>query len=128
MAYLTFSKSIGPKIMKNRKPVDVKTVMMVYNLAQVALSAWMVYLSTSGFEIFASFKNKFTHVHSAPNYVTNGFWWYLVAKVTEFLDTAFMVLRKKDNQISFLHLYHHSIMPIIVWIMIKYFPGATFFF
>ncbi|XP_075232772.1 uncharacterized protein LOC142331040 isoform X2 [Lycorma delicatula] len=32
----------------------------------------------------------------------------------------FFVLRKKDNQISLLHFYHHSLMPIETWICVKF--------
>jgi GNS1/SUR4 family len=49
---------------------------------------------------------------------------YFVAKLTELLDTIFFVLRKKDNQVSFLHLYHHSVMPLISWGCTKYYPGG----
>ncbi|NXT65105.1 ELOV4 protein, partial [Chaetops frenatus] len=34
-------------------------------------------------------------------------WWYYVSKGIEYLDTVFFILRKKFNQISFLHVYHH---------------------
>lgn len=50
-------------------------------------------------------------------------WLYYMCKITELLDTVFFVLRKKQNQISFLHLYHHTLMPICGFIGIKYFAG-----
>lgn len=37
---------------------------------------------------------------------------YFLLKVADLLDTVFFVLRKKTNQISFLHIYHHSIMVL----------------
>jgi len=45
------------------------------------------------------------------------------------LFQAFFVLRKKDNQISLLHLYHHSLTPIETWICVKFIAGkcATLF-
>ncbi|XP_075213489.1 very long chain fatty acid elongase 1-like isoform X1 [Lycorma delicatula] len=36
----------------------------------------------------------------------------------------FFVLRKKDNQISLLHLYHHSLTPIETWICVKFIAGS----
>lgn len=30
----------------------------------------------------------------------------------ELLDTVFMILRKKNQQLSFLHVYHHT---LILW-------------
>lgn len=56
-------------------------------------------------------------------------WWYYFCKFTEFLDTIFFVLRKKFDQITNLHVIHHSIMPAAVWWGVKFTPGghATFF-
>lgn len=51
-------------------------------------------------------------------------WWYFAAKIIELLDTVFFVLRKKNRQISFLHLYHHTMMPICAWIGTKFLPGT----
>lgn len=53
---------------------------------------------------------------------------YLSAKFTELLDTVFFVLRKKDNQITFLHLYHHSSMVFATWALLKYWPSHTLVF
>lgn len=50
-------------------------------------------------------------------------WLYYIAKLTELLDTVFFVLRKKERQVSFLHLYHHTMMPICAFIGVKYFAG-----
>ncbi|CAH2107721.1 unnamed protein product [Euphydryas editha] len=55
-------------------------------------------------------------------------WLYFAAKVSELLDTVFFVLRKKDKQITFLHLYHHSVMMIGTWAYLKYWPSETLFF
>lgn len=49
---------------------------------------------------------------------------YFICKLIELLDTVFFVLRKKDRQISFLHLYHHFMMPICGWIGSKFFAGG----
>jgi hypothetical protein len=44
----------------------------------------------------------------------------MIAKVTELLDTIFFVLRKKQNQASFLHIYHHTFVMVTSWLLIKY--------
>lgn len=49
---------------------------------------------------------------------------YFICKLIELLDTVFFVLRKKNRQISFLHLYHHSMMPMCAWIGAKFFAGG----
>ena len=35
-------------------------------------------------------------------------WIHYLSKVYEFADTAIMVLKKNERQISFLHVYHHA--------------------
>lgn len=53
-----------------------------------------------------------------------GFYLYFVAKLTELLDTIFFVLRKKDKQVTFLHIYHHTCMCMLSWGGVKYYPGG----
>lgn len=45
---------------------------------------------------------------------------YWLTKFVDLLDTVFFVLRKKYNQVSILHLYHHSVVPILGWLYIWY--------
>lgn len=71
-------------------------------------------------------------------------WWYFISKLVELFDTVikngklpimkwivnydyysqvFFVLRKKQNQVSFLHVYHHTITALFSWGYLKYLPG-----
>lgn len=56
--------------------------------------------------------------------MAHGVYMYFMCKLIELLDTMFFVLRKKNRQITFLHLYHHSIMPICGWIGVKFLAGG----
>ncbi|KAG1652470.1 Elongation of very long chain fatty acids protein 7 [Nymphon striatum] len=47
-------------------------------------------------------------------------WLYWVMKIVELLDTIFFALRKKRSQITFLHVYHHTIMILCSWYVIKF--------
>lgn len=40
------------------------------------------------------------------------------------MDTIFFMLRKRSRQITLLHVYHHSTMPILWWIGVKWVPGG----
>lgn len=51
-----------------------------------------------------------------------------MAKVTELLDTIFFVLRHKLEQVSFLHVYHHTLMMVGTWFFLKYFPHDNMIF
>lgn len=55
-------------------------------------------------------------------------YYYFLAKITELLDTVFFVLRKKEKQQSFLHVYHHSIMVFVTWTALKYEPSYRLVF
>lgn len=47
-----------------------------------------------------------------------------MVKVVDLLDTVFFVLRKKKNQITFLHVYHHTGMVMLTYGATKYLPGG----
>ena len=53
-------------------------------------------------------------VDTSPRGFPLGFliWIHFQNKMVEMLDTVFMVLRKKHNQVSFLHVWHHV---LILW-------------
>ncbi|TGZ51829.1 Elongation of very long chain fatty acids protein [Temnothorax longispinosus] len=55
--------------------------------------------------------------------MSRGAWWYFFSKIIELLDTVFFVLRKKQNQITFLHVYHHTITAVFSWCYLKFLPG-----
>lgn len=59
--------------------------------------------------------------------LSNGAWWYFISKVVELLDTVFFVLRKKQAQVTFLHVYHHSVTCLFSWGYLKYLPGKYLF-
>ncbi|CRK86858.1 CLUMA_CG000683, isoform A [Clunio marinus] len=125
--YLYFINSWGPRFMKDRKPFQFKNTLIVYNFLQVLVS---VYLFTEGMNggWLRHYSWRCQPVDTSTTTFgmreARGCYVYFIAKLTELLDTVFFVLRKKDNQVSFLHLYHHTVMPMISWGCTKYFPGG----
>lgn len=57
--------------------------------------------------------------------IVGAIWWYYFSKLIEFLDTIFFILRKKEKQLTFLHVYHHSTMFVLWWIGIKWVPSGS---
>ena len=51
---------------------------------------------------------------------------YWLTKLYELLDTVFMILRHKQRQISFLHVYHHSTMIILSDLVYHIYPYPAF--
>ncbi|XP_076618285.1 very long chain fatty acid elongase AAEL008004-like [Colletes latitarsis] len=130
--YVYFVKVLGPKLMENRKPFDLKNTMILYNIFQVAFSTWMFTESTvNGWGGHYSLRCQPVDYSDDPMAVrmAHACWWYYFSKFTEFMDTIFFVLRKKNDHISTLHVIHHGIMPISVWFGVKFTPGGhgTFF-
>ncbi|KAH1005134.1 hypothetical protein HUJ04_006175 [Dendroctonus ponderosae] len=127
LTYLYVILWLGPRLMANRKPFKLKEVLFVYNGAQVLLSLYMFYEHfASGWFLDYSYKCQ------PVDYSTNDramrmarlCWIYYVSKLTEFADTVFFVMRKKDSQITFLHVYHHSLTPLETWFLVKFIAGG----
>ncbi|KAJ8732477.1 hypothetical protein PYW07_015076 [Mythimna separata] len=126
-SYLYFCTKAGPRYMKDKKPYNLKNLVMLYNVFQIIMSVYITYIGVS-YVFIEKYENRcysidFSESPRAMQWAS-GVWWFFFAKITELLDTVFFVLRKKDKQISFLHLYHHTIMPIIGWIGLKYAAGG----
>ncbi|GLH03291.1 Elongation of very long chain fatty acids protein [Gryllus bimaculatus] len=126
--YLYFVLKLGPAIMKDRKPLNLQGVLVAYNAYQVIFSAW---LCTMPFRAGAV-QFLFTHGCQPPKQrnpfadeVSAGAWWYFFSKIIELLDTVFFVLRKKQNQVTFLHVYHHTITALFSWGYLKFLPDPV---
>lgn len=48
---------------------------------------------------------------------------YLI-KIVDLVETGVFVLRKKRNQLSYLHLYHHVSSVLVAYFCAKYAPGG----
>jgi len=127
LTYAYVVKRLGPKLMENRKPFELKNPIIVYNLFQVIFSTWLFYEScVAGWFNGYSFRCQPVDYSTSPMAMrmANGCWWYYISKFTEFMDTIFFVLRKKNNHISTLHVIHHGVMPMSVWFGVKFTPGG----
>uniref|UniRef100_A0A1A9V750 Elongation of very long chain fatty acids protein n=2 Tax=Glossina TaxID=44049 RepID=A0A1A9V750_GLOAU len=126
MIYLLFVLKIGPALMKNRKPYNLKTVMIVYNAFQVCYSIWMCRRSWRESRItdtLLSKKCEILRTREQSLDLYSGAWFYFFSKIIDLLDTTFFVLRKKQSQVSFLHVYHHTVTATFSWMYLKYAPG-----
>jgi len=53
-------------------------------------------------------------------------WCFYIAKFIEFFDTFIMLMKlpSSEKQLSFLHIYHHASIPIVVWFYIMQSTGS----
>ncbi|XP_047515659.1 elongation of very long chain fatty acids protein 7-like [Pieris napi] len=125
--YLYFTLKWGPRYMADKKPFQLQKTLVVYNFLQVLVSIFLFYEGLdAGWLRTYSWKCQPVDFSSTPEAmrVARGVYIYFLAKMTELLDTVFFVIRKKERQITFLHLYHHTVMPMISWGATKYYPGG----
>ncbi|XP_034191107.1 very long chain fatty acid elongase AAEL008004 isoform X2 [Osmia lignaria lignaria] len=132
LSYVYVVKVLGPKWMENRKPFQLKNALIAYNLFQMLFSAWLFYeCLMGGWWGHYSFRCQPVDYSNNPTAVrmVHACWWYYFSKFTEFMDTIFFVLRKKNDHVSTLHVIHHGCMPMSVWFGVKFTPGghSTFF-
>ncbi|XP_071487643.1 very long chain fatty acid elongase 7-like [Diadema antillarum] len=117
----------GPKLMEHREPFKLREVLIVYNLAMVLLSFCLVLgFARGGWLNGYTYGCQLVDYGSSPKALVmlHTCWWFYFSKFIEMWDTFFFILRKKKNQISFLHVFHHAIMPFTWWIGVKFVPGG----
>lgn len=125
--YLMFVNKWGPNFMKNRKPYNLQGTLRIYNILQIMISLYLIDQSirhcySKGYNILCEPVDYSLSPTSVK--IVRGCYIYWVVKVIDLLDTVFFVLRKKQNQVTFLHVYHHAGMVTLIWFGNKYFPGG----
>ncbi|XP_061776375.1 elongation of very long chain fatty acids protein 1a isoform X2 [Nerophis ophidion] len=118
VSYVILAVYVGPRLMANRKPFNLKTAMIVYNFSMVLLNSYIVYeFMMSGWATTFTWKCDLIDPSSSPQALrmVHVAWVFFFSKFIELIDTLFFVLRKKQNQITFLHVFHHSFMPWSWW-------------
>ncbi|XP_066996676.1 very long chain fatty acid elongase 7 isoform X2 [Anabrus simplex] len=98
--YLYVVLHLGPRIMDGRQPYSFRKTIIALNMLQVLLNGWVV------------------------KEVARAIWVYLLLKVLDLSDTLLMVLRKKYNQMTFLHIFHHATTLALAWCIVKYGAGG----
>uniref|UniRef100_A0A672MP49 Elongation of very long chain fatty acids protein n=1 Tax=Sinocyclocheilus grahami TaxID=75366 RepID=A0A672MP49_SINGR len=118
---------VGPLYMQNREPFQLRKTLIVYNFSMVLLNFYickelLLGSRSAGYSYLCQPVNYSNDVNEVR--IASALWWYYISKGVEFLDTVFFIMRKKFNQVSFLHVYHHCTMFILWWIGIKWVPGG----
>ena len=120
LLWLLFVTRLGPYIMRDRKPMAMRSVMFVYNVFMVVFNAyffcrslhWLKY-GKRLFEFEFPSRDDYSRetLQMIDEHVS-----YAYTKYFDLMDTIFMVVRKKTSHLSFLHVYHHFSVPILAWV------------
>ena len=92
------------------KAYQLKTPMMFYNTAQILLNIYMVY----GLSAVISYPNIYGINIPYTSDLRYFVYIHYLSKYFDYFDTAFIILRGKEKQqLSYLHVYHHSTIGVI---------------
>ena len=128
LAYCYLVKVAGPRFMANRPPYKLNGVMKVYNFIQILINCYLFY-HVAKFWLTGKYHwlcqtVDYSETDEGLHQVSQTWWGYL-SRFVDYFDTFFFVLRKKNNQITFLHVYHHTVVPIIMWWPIRFISGGN---
>jgi elongation of very long chain fatty acids protein 4 len=120
--------SLGGTLAKFAKEPVVLPLMLLYNVAQVALCGYMMAEAVRVALAHYSAPVCNAHDNSARSALKDVLWLFYVSKVLDFADTLFIVLRGKWEQFSFLHIYHHFSIFLTYWLVANAAPDGDVYY
>lgn len=111
----------GPEYMKKRQPYNVTSLIRIYNICQVFVCSIFVIES---FRIGLTFKyfltcESFEFMNEQDmDLAIAGQWFFILLRLAEYIETLFYVAKKKYNQITLLHVFHHLGAVFTAWFFI----------
>ena len=102
--YLYFVKFYGPKMMKNRQPMNLKWIMFVHNVTLVLINGLGFVTALFSTQYFMLTFKCVKFDPASPNMSDLVLFYlgytYYITKFIDFLDTVYFVLRKKNSHIT----------------------------
>ncbi|KAM7343795.1 very long chain fatty acid elongase 7-like [Cochliomyia hominivorax] len=127
--YVFLVLKVGPQFMAKRKPYNLKNVIQLYNVSQFLLNLYIFYGITK-FHVYGPnynwlcMKHDINYTDEATDDLRKFTYLYFISKLLDLLETMFFILRKKFNQVSFLHVYHHTAMLYAPFIYFNWYFGT----
>jgi elongation of very long chain fatty acids protein 4 len=117
-------------LMAEREPLTLKLFSILHNAVLIALSLYMgVEILRNAIASDMSFVcNRVDRSSETGLAMAKVLYVFYLSKAYEFVDTFIMCLKKKTDQISFLHLYHHAMTFGLWWFGIRFTPGGDSYF
>lgn len=113
---------LGPRLMRNRPPFSLKWVIIPYNLVMSLFNAYCFYRMLVGSRFGKDLISVHVSYQDPPEVAEENIrltYLYCISKYVDMLDTLFFILRKKADQVTGLHVYHHSMVPLMAWIYFR---------
>lgn len=132
-AYLLLIKHLLPKLMNFKKSgFELAWPLRVYNLSMVLANLFAFVhaarILSWGTKCFGCQLVDANDKSEQTMELLHYGWLFLISRLIEWLDTIFFVLRKRERQITKLHVFHHSFVPLLSWTYLKYHPSYTMAF
>jgi hypothetical protein len=97
-------------LMRGRREMTSKLPIQMYNILQIVYNVYVIAGLYNVFPVTNVYGINIPYNDSIKHYV----YMHYMSKYIDYFDTIFMILRKKNSQVSFLHVYHHATV-IIPW-------------
>ncbi|XP_004533426.1 elongation of very long chain fatty acids protein F-like [Ceratitis capitata] len=123
--FVFFAFRLGPWLMRNREPFNLKRVIMAYNIVQIFFNGLMIGLSAYLITTYVKESNglgcieQLGYDHPTKNFEIFCGLLYLFNKYLDYLETLFFIMRKSYKQVTILHVYHHIMMTTFVFLYIR---------
>ncbi|KAF0290129.1 Elongation of very long chain fatty acids protein 4 [Amphibalanus amphitrite] len=123
-AYLLLVR-YGPRLMKNRQTPNLTLAMAAYNVLQVTLSAYMMreFIVSRPQRVICAVVD--VSENPVSKRLADACWLFHISKAVDFLDTVFLVLKKDNKRLTYLHVFHHASMFFSYYIATLFSPGGA---
>lgn len=129
IVYYWFVRSVGPKMMRDKKAHEILPLIRIYNLLMAFWNGWGFFtgcqLVNYGLDLVGC--RPVDPNQRDENTLALIYYGYMffTSRLVEFADTVFFILRKKESQATSFHVFHHSSVPTATWFFLKFAPGGN---
>lgn len=121
LAYLMICALLYLVMSQRKEGFRLKSVIVVYNAICVLLAGYVVVgILLYKLETPGSFACNPLDTSKRGQQMAFIFWVFYAQKYWEFLDTWFYILRRSFRQVTFLHLFHHSSITLVVGAIVRF--------
>lgn len=115
------------KTQRSQDPLWLRLIVIGHNVFLIVLSLYMC-LGCITQAYLNNYKLWGNGYSEGENKLAFYIYLFYVSKIYEFMDTFIMLLKNNVRQVSFLHVYHHSTISFIWWMIARRAPGGDAYF